>query len=78
MESKNKNTNKSTNKSYDSFESFEENADFPALLSIDHLPGPMCMNRLSQSGIFNRLSPQAGYSQKTSISAKGRSDIVSD
>lgn len=74
----NKNINKNTNKNYDSCEAFEENDDFPALLNIDYLPGPMCMNRLSQSGIFNHLSPQAGYSQKTSTSAKGRSDIVSD
>lgn len=51
---------------------------FPALLNGNHLPGPMCMKKLSQFGIFNQLTSQIGYSHKTGISTKGRSDIVSD
>lgn len=55
-----------------------DNEEFPPLLDNNHLPGPMCMKKLSKFGIFNRLTSNTGYSHKTAISMCGRSNIVND
>lgn len=56
----------------------ETQTQFPELLDDNHLPGPMCMKKLSQIGVFNRLDLNAGYSNKAAISTQGRSNIVSN
>ena len=56
----------------------EAQTQFPELLDDNHLPGPMCMKKLSQIGVFNRLDLNAGYSNKAAISTQGRSNIVSN
>ncbi len=52
--------------------------EFPTLLDVNHLPGPMCMKKLSHFGVFNQLTMHAGYSHKTATSTQGRSNIVSN
>ena len=42
------------------------NNEFPTLLGNSQLPGPMCMKKLSQLGVFNQLSTQSGYTQSAS------------
>lgn len=53
-------------------------AEFPDLLSGTHLPGPMCMKKLSQIGVLDQLTINTGYYHKTANSMQGRSNIVSN
>lgn len=52
--------------------------EFPPLLDNNHLPGPMCMKKLSKIGVLNQLTLNTGYSHKTATSTQGRSSIVSN
>lgn len=54
------------------------NNEFPTLLGNSQLPGPMCMKKLSQLGVFNQLSAQSGYTQSLALSTKGRGKIISN
>ncbi|KXI16805.1 hypothetical protein [Gardnerella vaginalis] len=54
----------------------EINQNLPIILDTSHLPGPLCMNRLKNLGIFDQLDTQSGFLRKESSTIEGRSKIV--
>lgn len=48
----------------------------PALMDTTHLPGPLCVNKLSKYGAINQLTSQSGYSFQHANSVIGRSEII--
>lgn len=50
--------------------------NLPTLLDTTHLPGPLCMKKLSKFGAFERLSIRSGFAHSTAKSIEGRCKIL--
>lgn len=50
--------------------------NLPTLLDTTHLPGPLCMKKLSKFGAFERLSIRSGFAHSTAKTIEGRCKIL--